>query len=356
MSISRLICLCFFEYEDGRVGFTPGTVCILLNRRRGGSIIKSYHVYRTVIIHLQYGNRFSVLIQFVKVYNLIQFISLLSVEFHLDAFTLMECQTAIFQFFAFVAFTCYNRLDIVLADDATGVIIGICMQGYPVGCKYTEFQPLVVGVIIANIDGRSEGCILCSMCIDIHIRFCSVLFFFECRQSRFLSFAVGTFSVECRNRIIYCGRSNLGIRQQGNLGTCTGWEPEGCTRSEGAPVVKLFVSDISLLASVAPEGNISPVWLIVSTFAYLHPYFCGPEHLLVLSDIHGLSAYLSVFFRCRIIIFLHFSGEVISDNRVVGTVVLSGIVHFEYWNQIDGFSFFTERIGIAEFVFGCVVF
>ena len=43
MSISRLICLCFSE----------------------NSIIESYHVYRSVIIHLQYGNRFSVLIQFV---------------------------------------------------------------------------------------------------------------------------------------------------------------------------------------------------------------------------------------------------------------------------------------------------
>ena len=43
MSISRLICLCFSE----------------------NSIIESYHVYRSVIIHLQYGNRFSVLIQLV---------------------------------------------------------------------------------------------------------------------------------------------------------------------------------------------------------------------------------------------------------------------------------------------------
>ena len=232
------------------------------------------------------------------------------------------------------------------------------MKINPVGCKCTEFQPLVVGVVIANLDGRSEGWILCSMCIDIHIRFCSVFFFFQRRQSRFLSFAVGAFSVERRNRIIYCCSSNLGIRHEGNLGTCTRWKPEGCTRSEGAPVVKLSVSDISLFASVAPEGNISPVWLILSTFAYLHPYFCGPEHLLLLSDIHGLSAYLSGFFRCRIIIFLHFSGEVISDNRVVDTVFLSGIVHFEYWNQIDGFSFFTERqrIGITEFVFGCAVF
>ena len=116
---SRLICLCFSEYEDGRAGCTPGTICILLNRRRGGSIIKSYHVYRTVIIHLQYGNRFSVLIQFVKVYNLIQFISLLSVERHLDAFTLMECHTAIFQFSIFVAFIRCHRFDVFLVDDTT---------------------------------------------------------------------------------------------------------------------------------------------------------------------------------------------------------------------------------------------
>ena len=72
---------------------------------------------------------------------------------------------------------------------------------------------------------------------------------------------------------------------------------------------------------------------------------------MVLSDIHGLSAYLSGCFRCRIIIFLHFSGEVISDNRVVDTVGLCGIVLYEYRNQVDGFSFFTEGIGFAEFVF-----
>ena len=147
------------------------------------------------------------------------------------------------------------------------------MKINPVGCQCTELQPLVVGVVITNLDSRTEIWILGGMCIDIHIRFCSVFLFFECRQSRFYSFAVGTFSVECRNRIVYCGRSNLGIRHQGDLGTCIGWEPEGCARSEGAPVVELFVSDISLFTCVAPEGNISPVWIILSTFAYLHPYF-----------------------------------------------------------------------------------
>ena len=116
---SRLIFLCFSENEDRRIGSTPGTIWILINRRRGGSIIESYHVYRTVIIHLQYGNRFSFLIQFVWVKNLIQFISLLSVERHLDAFTLMECQTAIFQFSIFVAFTRCHRFDVFLVDDTT---------------------------------------------------------------------------------------------------------------------------------------------------------------------------------------------------------------------------------------------
>ena len=114
---SRLIFLCFSENEDSSAGCTPGIVCILINRLSGGSIIESYHVYRTIIIHLQYGNRFSVLIQLVWVKNLIQFISLLSVERHLDAFTLMECQTAIFQFSVFVAFTRINWFDIL--DDTT---------------------------------------------------------------------------------------------------------------------------------------------------------------------------------------------------------------------------------------------
>ena len=114
---SRLIFLCFSENEDCGAGCTPGIVCILINRLSGGSIIESYHVYRTIIIHLQYGNRFSVLIQLVWVKNLIQFISLLSVERHLDALTLMECQTAIFQFSVFVAFPRCHWFDIL--DDTT---------------------------------------------------------------------------------------------------------------------------------------------------------------------------------------------------------------------------------------------
>ena len=71
---------------------------------------------------------------------------------------------------------------------------------------------------------------------------------------------------------------------------------------------------------------------------------------MVLSDIHGLSAYLSGFFRSRIFIFLHFPGKVISDYCVVDTVILCCWIRLEYRNQGDSFSFCAEGIGIAEFI------
>ena len=149
---SRLLVLCLREIKDRILGCT-------------------------VVIHLQQNKRFSVLIQRIEVKNLVQFISLLSVERYSDAFTLMECQTAIFQVSDFVVFV--NQLDVL--DDATQVIIGCCMQGYPVGCKHLDFQPLVVGVVISNLDSSSEIRALGGMCIDIHIGFSSLLLFFERR-------------------------------------------------------------------------------------------------------------------------------------------------------------------------------
>ena len=89
----------------------------------------------------------------------------------------MECQTAIFQLFEFVVSISCNQLDIL--DDATQVVISCSMQGYPVGCKHLDFQPLVVGVVISNFDSCSEIRALGGMCIDIHIGFSSLLLFFE---------------------------------------------------------------------------------------------------------------------------------------------------------------------------------
>ena len=150
--LSRLIVLCLLEIKDRILGCT-------------------------VVIHLQQNKLFSVLIQCIEVKNLVQFISLLSVERYSDAFTLMECQTTIFQLFEFVVSISCNQLDIL--DDATQVVIGCSMQGYPVGCKHLDFQPLVVGVVISNLDSCSEIRALGGMCIDIHIGFSSLLLFFE---------------------------------------------------------------------------------------------------------------------------------------------------------------------------------
>ena len=126
---------------------------------------------------------------------------------------------AVWQVIGFVSFSLIDGFNLVYLS--AGCIFGFGIQFHPVGCQCTQFYPLVVRIVVANDDARTGLGTWGGIAIYIHVHFGTLFLFLQRRQTGVLTLYVGTFFVEGWYHTVDGGGGYLGIREDGDSGSCS---------------------------------------------------------------------------------------------------------------------------------------